>query len=409
MFMVILVINSGSSSLKYKLIDMKNEATIVKGIIEKIGTDKATLMHSNLSGVKLEKFLGIINTHKEALFYVIKMLSEPQYGAIKGIDEVFAVGHRVVHGGRYFDSAAIIDDTAIRKLKRLESLAPLHNKANLAGILACRELFGTKVPQVAVFDTSFYCDIPPKAYMFAVPYEYYEKYHVRKYGFHGTSHRYVSERCAELIGRPINQLKIITCHLGNGSSITAIDKGKAVDTSMGLTPLGGIMMGTRCGSLDPSVVTFIAEKENLSISQLDTILNKSSGLLGISGISNDDRAIMDAIHKGNERALLSHEMLDYQIIKYIGAYIAAMNGCDAIVFTAGIGENQWCHRKAVCDNLSFLGVKINDSLNKNAVLGGQGKISENDSLISVFVIGTDEEIIIARDTLRCIKKLNKVL
>lgn len=402
--MIILVINSGSSSLKYQLINMKNEVALVKGICEKIGSEISTIRHEIFDGRLIEKKLYNIKTHKQAFNYIINLFLDIKCGVIKELSEISAIGHRVVHGGKYFESSALINDEVVNKIKDLIALAPLHNQVNLETILICKKIFSSKITQVAVFDTSFYSEIPPKAYMFAIPYEYYEKYSIKKYGFHGMSHKYVSEKCAEIVGRNLSDLKIITCHLGNGSSITAIDRGKVIDTSMGLTPIGGIMMGTRCGSLDPSIVTLIGEKEQLSVSQISEVLNKKSGLLGISGVSNDDREIIEAIDNGNKRAILAHEMMDYQIIKYIGAYAAAMNGCDAIVFTAGIGENQWCHRKVICENLSFMGINLDQELNEKAILGVQGRISSKDSKVGVFVIGTNEELVIARETKLCMEK-----
>ena len=304
-----------------------------------------------------------------------------------------------------FMNSVLINQEVIDTIEELIPLAPLHNSVNLQGIRACQEVFGEKVPQIAVFDTAFHSTMPPEAYIYPIPYEYFEKYQIRRYGFHGTSHRFVSERCAELMGKPMSELKIITCHLGNGSSITAVDQGKVIDTSMGLTPLDGFMMGTRCGSLDPSVVTFIQEKENLSAEQMSDILNKKSGLLGISGISSDDRDVTKAAEEGVPRAVLAHKMLVYQIKKFIGSYAAAMNGCDAIVFTAGLGENQTDHRQNVCDGLTYLGVKVSKELNEQMIRGKGGKISAPDSKVQVFVIPTNEELVIARDTKEIISKL----
>lgn len=376
---------------------MKDEKVLIKGACEEIHSPNSFIRSETFDGRKFSKEFYDIFNHKEAFHHIKEVILDNKYGVIKDFKEISAIGHRVVHGGEYFKEATLIDNDVIEKIRDLIALAPLHNKANLNVILICRELFKDVIPQVAVFDTSFYSDMPPKAYMFGIPYEYYKKYNIRKYGFHGTSHKFVSEKCAEMIGKSIKDLKIITCHIGNGSSITAIDKGKAIDTSMGFTPLDGVIMGTRCGALDPSVVTFIEEKENLSSNEVNNILNKKSGLLGISGVSNDDREVLEAIKDGNDRAILSHEMLDYQIIKYIGAYTAAMNGCDAIVFTAGIGENQWGHREKVCENLKFMGVKLDKELNKQMILGKCGKISSSESLTDVFVIATNEELDMARE------------
>ena len=329
---------------------------------------------------------------------VKEALLDSEVGVIKNLDEVAAVGHRIVQGGALFSRSVLVDEDVIDGIESLIPLAPLHNSAHVQGIRACREVFGEEVPEVVVFDTAFHSTMPPEAYMFAVPYEYYEKYKIRRYGFHGTSHRYVSHRCADLMGKPLEEIKMISCHLGNGSSITAIKDGKVIDTSMGLTPLDGFMMGTRTGTLDPSVVTFIAEKENLSPHEMDELLNKKSGLLGISGVSSDDRDITKAEHEGNERAALAHKMLDYQIKKFIGSYAAALDGCDAIVFTAGLGENQSEHRFHICNSLTYLGIKIDPALNDEMVGGKEGKISAPDSKVDVFVIPTNEELVIARDT-----------
>ncbi len=397
--MNILVLNSGSSSLKYQLIDMKNEKVLARGICEEIGAKESIVRQISHSGKKINKIIIDINDHKKAFEYIKNMLMDKDFGVISGIEEIDAVGHRVVHGGEYFKGPALINDDAIKKIESLIPLAPLHNPAHVSGINACREMLGESIPQVAVFDTSFYSDIPEKAYIFAVPYEYYEKYHIRKYGFHGTSHKYVGKKCCEVAGKDFFKLKIISCHLGNGASITAINNGKAVETSMGLTPLGGIMMGTRSGSLDPSVILHVAEKESLNVQEMNNILNKKSGLLGVSGVSSDDREVAKAEQEGNKRAALAHEMVVYQLTKFIGAYTAVLQGCDMIVFTGGIGENQWIHREKVCDNLAFMGIKIDKKINKNMVLGKEGRISAPDSKIDVFVIPTNEELAIARDTL----------
>ena len=382
--MKVLVINAGSSSLKYQLIDMTDESVLAKGNCERIGTEGSFIGFKTPDGEKIER---------------------KAYGAIKTLDEVTAIGHRVVQGGAYFDRSVLIDADVLGKIKELSPLAPLHNPAHIQGIDACTEVFGKDIPQVAVFDTAFHQTMPEKAYMFAVPYEYYEKYGVRKYGFHGTSHRYVSAKMAELMGKPIEELKIITCHIGNGSSITAVKNGKVIDTTMGLTPLGGFMMGTRSGSLDPSVVTFIAEKEGLSIPDMETVLNKKSGLLGVSGVSSDDRDVTAAENEGNPRAKLAHEMLYYQIAQYVGSYFVAMGGCDAIVFTAGLGENQPVLREKVCEYLSCLGVDLDKDANNNAVHGRQGTLTAPGSKIRVELIATDEEMVIARDTKAIVEAL----
>ena len=403
--MKILVINAGSSSLKYQLIDMANESVMAKGNCERIGISDGIVKYKNSNGVKKEILVDMKN-HTEAFMKVKDLLLDKEIGVISELSEVSAVGHRIVQGGCLFDKSVIIDKSVIEGIESLIPLAPLHNSAHIQGIMACIEVFGKNVPQVAVFDTSFHSTMPPKAYMYPIPYEYYEKYNVRRYGFHGTSHRYVSNRCAELMGKDIKDLKIISCHLGNGSSITAIDRGRVLDTSMGLTPLDGFMMGTRTGALDPSVVTFIAEKEKMSPSEMNELLNRKSGMLGISGISSDDRDIENAIASGNERAKLAHQMLVYEIIKFIGAYVAALDGCDAIIFTAGLGENNYCHRKNICENLSYLGVEIDNKINEQAIHGKEAKISKNTSKVDIYVIPTNEEIVIARDTEKLVEGIH---
>ena len=394
--MKVLVINAGSSSLKYQLIDMTSENVLAKGNCERIGTDGSFIGFNTPDG-KIERKAEMKN-HTQAFEAVKNALLDPQYGAISDLSEVTAIGHRIVQGGAYFDRSVLIDADVLDKIKELSPLAPLHNPAHIQGIDACTEVFGSEIPQVAVFDTAFHQTMPEKAYMFAVPYEYYEKYGVRKYGFHGTSHRYVSAKMAELMGKPIEELKIITCHIGNGSSITAVMNGKVVDTTMGLTPLGGFMMGTRSGSLDPSVVTFIGEKEGLSMGEMSDLLNKKSGLLGVSGVSSDDRDVTAAENEGNARAKLAHEMLYYQIAQYVGSYYVAMGGCDAIVFTAGLGENQPVLREKVCDYLACLGVDLDKDVNNATIHGKQGMLTKPDSKIRVELIATDEEMVIARDT-----------
>ena len=395
--MKVLVINAGSSSLKFQLIDMTDESVLAKGNCERIGTDGAFIGFKAPDGSKIERKTEMKN-HTQAFEAVKNALIDPEHGAIKDLSEVTAIGHRIVQGGAYFDRSVLIDADVLEKIKELSPLAPLHNPAHIQGIDACTAVFGAEIPQVAVFDTAFHQTMPEKAYMFAVPYEYYEKYGVRKYGFHGTSHRYVSAKMAELMGKPIEELKIITCHIGNGSSITAVKNGKVIDTSMGLTPLGGFLMGTRSGSLDPSVVTFIGEKEGLSFAEMSEILNKKSGLLGVSGVSSDDRDVTAAENEGNPRAKLVHEMLYYQIAQYIGSYYVAMGGCDAIVFTAGLGENQPVLREKVCDYLGCIGVELDKDVNNATIHGKQGMLTKPTSKIRVELIATDEEMVIARDT-----------
>lgn len=401
--MKILVINAGSSSLKYQLIDMADESVLAKGNCERIGIEGGVIKHNTFDGRKRELKVDMKN-HTAAFMQVKDALLDGEVGVIKELSEVSAVGHRIVQGGALFSESVLVDDKVIEGIESLIPLAPLHNSAHVQGIRACIEVFGKEVPEVVVFDTAFHSTMPPEAYMFAVPYEYYEKYQVRRYGFHGTSHRYVSHRCAKLMGKELKDLKMVTCHLGNGSSISAIKDGKVIDTSMGLTPLDGFMMGTRTGTLDPSVVTFIMEKENLSPSEMSELLNKKSGLLGISGVSSDDRDVCKAEAEGNERAILAHKMLDYQIKKFIGSYVAALDGCDVIVFTAGLGENQSSHRQVVCDGLTYLGVKVDPKLNAETIRGKEGKISTPDSKVEVYVIPTNEELVIARDTKELVEK-----
>lgn len=394
--MKILVINAGSSSLKYQLIDMDNEQVIAKGNCERIGID-GVFGYKTADGKEIKNDVAMPD-HRAAFMQVKDALTNPEYGVIKDLSEVSAIGHRIVQGGAKFSKSVIVDDSVIEGIESLIPLAPLHNPGHVQAIRACIEVFGKDVPEVVVFDTAFHSTMPEKAYIYPVPYEYYEKYQIRRYGFHGTSHRYVSQRCAELMGKDIKDLKLITCHIGNGSSITAIDSGKVIDTSMGLTPLDGFMMGSRTGTLDPSVVTFIAEKEGLSPSEMSDLLNKKSGLLGISGISSDDRDVTKAAREGNKRAKLAHDILQYEIAKFIGSYYVALGGCDGMVFTAGLGENQAHHREAICEYLECLGVKLDKQRNEEMIHGKCGKISADDSKIEVYVIPTNEELVIARDT-----------
>ncbi len=392
----ILVINAGSSSLKYQLIDMDNEQVIAKGNCERIGID-GIFGYKTSDGTAIEKNVEMPD-HRAAFMQVKDALTDSETGVIKDLAEVSAIGHRIVQGGALFSESCIVTEDVIKGIESLIPLAPLHNKGHVQAIRACIEVFGENVPEVVVFDTAFHSTMPEKAFIYPIPYEYYEKYQIRRYGFHGTSHRYVSGKCAELMGKDIKDLKLITCHIGNGSSITAIDGGKVIDTSMGLTPLDGFMMGSRTGTLDPSVVTFIEEKEHLSPSEMDTLLNKKSGLLGVSGISTDDRDVTKAAEEGNPRAQLAHDILRYEIAKFIGGYYVALGGCDGMVFTAGLGENQSHHRQAICDYLSCLGVKLDNEKNEEMIRGKCGKISAEDSSIEVFVIPTNEELVIARDT-----------
>ena len=397
--MKVLVINAGSSSLKYQLIDMTNESVLAKGNCDRIGT--SGVINHKAKGEAYKKEINM-PSHIEAFKVLVDALTTGELKVIDSMSEISAVGHRVVHGGQIFKNSTLITDEVIEKIDELSVLAPLHNPAAILGIKACIDTFGKDVPQVAVFDTSFHSEIPDFAYMYAVPYEYYEKYGVRKYGFHGTSHKYVSNRCAELMGKNIGELKIITCHLGNGCSISAVDNGTCVDTTMGFTPVDGMMMGTRCGSMDPSVLTFIGEKEKLSFDDINNICNKKSGLLGISGLSNDSRDVCDAAEQGNYRAALAKNMQRYHVLKYIGSYAAAMGGVDAIVFTGGLGENNPELRQEITEKLAFLGIGFDAKV--NACRGEEVKISTDDSKVSVFVIPTDEEMVIARDTMALASK-----
>ena len=393
--MKILVINAGSSSLKYQLIDMETEAVMAKGLCERIGID-GHLKHTPLvEGKEVFNEDVAMPTHSEAIAAVIDKLTSPQYGVVNSMKEIDAVGHRVVHGGEKFASSVLIDDDVMKAIEECTPFAPLHNPANITGINACRAVMGN-VPMVAVFDTAFHQTMPGKAYMYALPYQYYLSNGIRRYGFHGTSHRYVSSRCAELMGRPIEELKIITCHMGNGSSIAAVDHGKCVDTSMGFTPLVGLPMGTRCGDLDAGVIQFLMNKYGYSIDEMLNILNKKSGVLGVSGVSSDFRDLDKAAEEGNERARLALDMFQYWVAKVAGSYVAAMNGVDAIVFTAGVGENSKDTRAAIAKYFGYLGVEIDEEANSRR--GEDIMISTPDSKVKIFVIPTNEELVIARDT-----------
>lgn len=401
--MKILVINAGSSSLKFQLIDMNGEAVIAKGICERVGAPEGHFELKTEKG-KYEEAVAMAN-HTEAFLVVKKYLTEGEYKVIDSLDEISAIGHRVVQGGSIYKESTLITEDVIKGIESLCDLAPLHNPAHIQGINACMEVFGKDVPEVAVFDNAFHSTMPPEAYMFGVPYEYYEKYQVRRYGFHGTSHRYVSGECARIMGKDLKDIKLITCHLGNGSSITAIKDGKVIDTSMGLTPLDGFVMGTRSGGVDPSVVTFLQEKEGWTPAETSNILNKKSGIYGISGGLSDDRDILKAAAEGNERAELAKNMLWYQIRKYIGSYIAAMQGVDAIVFTGGIGENSQPLRQNICESFEYMGVKFNAEENTKAIRGVGGELSTPDSKVKVYVIPTNEELMIARDTKEIAEKV----
>ncbi len=393
--MKILVINAGSSSLKYQLIDMETEAVLAKGLCERIGID-GHLKHTPLvEGKAVFNEDVAMPTHSEAIAAVIDKLTSPQYGVVNSMKEIDAVGHRVVHGGEKFASSVRITDDVMKAIEECIPFAPLHNPANITGIKACQAVMGD-VPMVAVFDTAFHQTMPGKAFMYALPYQYYLSNGVRRYGFHGTSHRYVSARCAELMGKPIEELKIVSCHMGNGSSLAAIDHGKCVDTSMGFTPLVGLPMGTRCGDLDAGVIQFLMNKYGYSIDEMLNILNKKSGVLGVSGVSSDFRDLDKAAAEGNERAKLALDMFHYWVAKVAGSYVAAMNGVDAIVYTAGVGENSSATRAAISEYFGYLGVKIDPEANSKR--GEDIEISTPDSKVKVFVIPTNEELVIARDT-----------
>lgn len=394
--MNILVINCGSSSLKYQLINSDNESVLAKGLAERIGIDGSLLTHTPAGKDKVKLEVPMPD-HKEAVRLVIEALLDAEHGVIGSLSEIGAVGHRVVHGGEKFNRAVVIDDSVIKDIEELSALAPLHNPANLIGIHACAENM-PGVKQVAVFDTAFHQTMPEKAYMYGIPYEYYEKYKIRRYGFHGTSHDYVSARAAEILGKKREDLKIIVCHLGNGASISAVKNGKCIDTSMGLTPLEGLIMGTRSGDLDPAILDFLCEKEGLSSSEMNTVLNKKSGVLGLSGgLSSDFRDLDDAAEKGNKLAKLALSAYCYRVAKYIGSYAIAMQGVDVIAFTAGIGENSAGVRADVCSYLGFLGAVVNEEANK--VRGEEKVITEPGSKVTVMVVPTNEELSIARQTL----------
>lgn len=401
--MKILVVNAGSSSLKYQLIDMENESVLAKGNCEQIGTE-STFTHKvpadetkNIKALPME-----MQDHAAALKIVLDTLVDGEHGVIGSVKEIDAVGHRVLHGGEKFSGSVLVDDNVEEAIKECFDLGPLHNPANLTGIKACQQIM-PDVPQVAVFDTGFHQTMPDYAYMYALPYEYYEKYGIRRYGFHGTSHRFVSKKCNELLGNPEHS-KIVTCHLGNGSSISAVVDGKCFDTTMGVTPLEGIMMGTRCGSIDPAIVPIIMKKEGLSPDEMDTVMNKKSGMLGLCGTS-DNRTIEARAKEGDERAKLIESMLCHQLTKYIGGFAAAMGGVDAIVFTGGIGENNPQYRDRVCDQLKFMGVEIDYDINDKLRRGPEGEISTPNSKVKVYVICTNEELMIARDTKEIVEAL----
>lgn len=401
--MKILIINAGSSSLKYQLLDMTNEKLIAKGNCEKIGLNDPIISYKHDG--KEEIFEGA-KTHEEAIKKVLNILVDKDKGVIKSFDEIGAIGHRVVMGGWLFKESSLIDEEVTRKVEELSDLAPLHNPANAMGIRACEKVM-PNTPQVVIFDTAFHTTMPEKAYMYAIKYDDYEKFHIRRYGAHGTSHRYVTQELAKVLGKDISEVKAITCHLGNGSSITAIKNGQSVDTSMGLTPLQGVVMGTRSGDLDPTVVQFLCSHKKQSVDEVLNYLNKECGLLGVSGVSSDHREVTKAAEKGNKRAELALDLLAYSVKKYVGMYMAVLNGADAIVFTGGIGENSAEAREQILENMENLGIILDKEKNTNFKRGQIELISATNSKVKVYVIPTDEELMMARDTLNIVKNLKK--
>lgn len=399
--MIVFVINCGSSSLKYQLIDMKNENVMAKGLIERIGMDGSVLKHTPANANTIDISTEIPD-HKVAIQLVIEALLDENHGVIKKMSEINAVGHRVVHGGERFTDSMLITTDVIKGIEACCEIAPLHNPPNLHGILACMELL-PEVPQVAVFDTAFHQTMPKTAFLYGLPYEMYVKYGLRRYGFHGTSHRYVAQKAAEMMGEHMSDLRIITCHLGNGASLTAIKYGKSVDTSMGYTPLEGLIMGTRSGEIDPAIIPFLMEKENMDATQIDNFLNRRSGILGISGLSSDFRDLEAAANNGDERSQLAIDIFAYKVKKYIGGYVAAMGGVDAIVFTAGLGENSPFMREKICNGLEYLGTRIDPELNK--IRGKAREVSIKRARTKIFVIPTNEELVIARDTKRICRRI----
>ncbi len=400
--MKVLVINAGSSSLKYQLIDVDTKDVIAKGLVDRIGISDSNVIYKPAMGKTGFAVVRDVKDHTEAIRLVIDAMLDPVNGVIKSMDEIDAVGHRVVHGGEKFTAPVLINDAVMETIETLTDLAPLHNPANMMGIRACREIM-PNAPMVAVFDTAFHQTMPAEAYIYALPYEAYTDNMVRRYGFHGTSHNYVSKVAVEMLGKPAEETKIVTCHLGNGSSIAAVKGGKCIDTSMGLTPLEGVPMGTRCGDIDPAIVLYLMKKLNLNVNEMDAYLNKKSGVLGISGVSSDMRDIEAAAKQGNERAELALATLAYKVKKYIGAYVAAMDGVDAIVFTAGVGENAANIRERIISGLGYLGVVPDYELNSNCPRGQNVEISKPESSVKVFVIPTDEEMMIATQTAELVK------
>ncbi len=398
--MKVLVINCGSSSLKYQVLEMESETLLCKGLVERIGIAGSILKHEKEG---MDKFVveTPMKDHKEAIGHVLNALIDKTHGVASSMDEIGAVGHRVVHAGEKYASSVLLTADVIKALEECVSLAPLHNPPNLLGIAACGELM-PNTPMVGVFDTAFHQTMPPEAYIYALPYEYYTKYGVRRYGFHGTSHKYVSQRAAIMLNKDVKDLKVITCHLGNGASIAAIDGGKVVDTSMGFTPLEGLVMGTRCGDIDPAIIDFICDKEGLSLAQMNNVLNKKSGVLGISGVSSDFRDIEDAAKEGNQRAQLALKVYSNKVKFYIGAYMAELNGADAVVFTAGVGENGIAMRSSICTEMEHLGIEISEE--RNNVRGKETVISKDSSKVKILLIPTNEELMIAKDTYQIVNK-----
>ncbi|NBI06867.1 acetate/propionate family kinase [Senegalia massiliensis] len=392
--MKVLVINCGSSSLKYQLIDMSNEEVLAKGLAERIGIEGARVKHqpTGKEDVLIEKPMS---DHKKAIEIVLNALVDSDHGAIHSMDEINAVGHRVVHGGEKFSESVVIDEKVLKAIEECSELAPLHNPPNIMGIKACQELM-PNTPMVAVFDTAFHQTMPESSYIYPIPYEMYEKYGIRRYGFHGTSHKYVANRAADMLGKDIKDLKIVTCHLGNGASVAAVKNGKSIETSMGFTPLEGLAMGTRSGDIDPAIIVYLMEKENMTIDEVNTMLNKKSGVLGISGVSSDFRDIEGAASEGNHRSQLALEKFNMRVKKYIGAYSAIMKGIDVLVFTAGLGENSVETRQEICKGLEFIGIDIDEDNNK--VRGKETELNKEESKVKILLIPTNEELMIARDT-----------
>ena len=399
--MKIFVVNCGSSSLKYQVLDMASETLLAKGIVDRIGMEGSALSHEKIGNEEKFKLIIPMNDHKEAIGRVLDALVDENHGVLKSLAEITGVGHRVVHAGEKYSSSVLIDDEVLKALEECSDLAPLHNPPNLSGIAACKALM-PNTPMVGVFDTAFHQTMPPESYIYALPYEYYEKYGVRRYGFHGTSHKYVAERAADILSVNLDDLKLISCHLGNGASIAAIKRGKCINTSMGFTPLEGLAMGTRSGDLDPSIMKFIMDKEGLSSKEMLDVLNKKSGMLGVSGVSSDFRDLELASADGNERAILALKIFAHKVRAYIGNYMVQMNGVDAIIFTAGVGENDIAVRDIICNDLGNLGIKLDVA--KNKVKGKEMIISRDDSKVKIMLIPTNEELVIARDTRDILRK-----